>query len=128
MRYSKQRQEILNIVMNSYDHPTAMMIYKRMKNIIPNISLGTVYRNLNILSQKGLIKKISMKDGNDRFDKTVINHNHMYCKYCGKVIDIKAKLNSKQIKKIENETGFKITNCNFNIDGICFECQKEREV
>lgn len=127
MRYSKQRHEILNIVANSCDHPTAMTIYKRVRNVVPNISLGTVYRNLNTLSQEGLIKKISMKDGNDRFDKTISNHNHMYCKYCGKVIDIDVNLDNKKLKKIENETGFKITDCNFKIDGICFECQKERK-
>ncbi len=128
MRYSKQREEILKVVQESCDHPDANTIYIRIKDVIPNVSLGTVYRNLDTLSKNGIIKRIPMKDGNDRFDKTITNHNHMYCEKCGKVIDIDLSLNSKEILNIERETGFKITNCNFKINGLCEKCRKEEEI
>ena len=75
---------------------------------------------------KGLIRKIKLDDGNDRFDKTLCLHNHLKCTTCGKAIDITPKLNSKKIKEIKRKTGFKITDSSFNINGICEKCKKER--
>ena len=126
MRYAKQRQEVLNVVMASNDHPDAKMVYERVKEVIPKISLGTVYRNLNDLVNLNEIKRISIKDGNDRFDKTICNHNHVYCIICGKVMDVNYTISNEDLKKIEKQTGFKITNSNFNIKGICNNCRKER--
>ena len=116
MRYSKQKEEVLKIVLESCNHP----------EIIPNISLGTVYRNLNTLSEEGLIKKVSLENGNDRFDKTLINHNHVICMKCGKMCDVNVLLEKSIVDKIENETGFKITDSNFNINGICKDCMEGR--
>lgn len=127
MRYSKQREEILKIVSEAEDHPTAMMVYDRVKKIMPHVSLGTVYRNLNVLATEGVISKILMKDGYDRFDKTTNNHNHLYCEKCGKIIDIDSCFTNEELRKIEDKTGFKITNCNFKINGICAKCAKERK-
>ena len=126
MRYSKQRDEILNIVLNSCDHPTARMVYEKARRTIPNISLGTVYRNLNILFENGDIKKILTYDGDDRFDKTLTEHNHIHCVICGKVSDINSNLINMDYNRINKETGFKVTECNFNIKGVCQKCIKER--
>lgn len=115
MRYSKQSEEVLNTVLNSNNHPDAKEIYEIVKLKIPNVSLGTVYRNLNTLAKEGLIRKIELDDGNDRFDKTLCQHNHLKCTKCGKVIDITPKLDQKEIKEIERKTGFKITDSSFNI-------------
>lgn len=127
MRYSKQRDEILKTVRESADHPDANTIYKRVLKVMPSISLGTVYRNLDALSKNGDIKRIPMKDGNDRFDKTIISHNHMYCELCNKVVDIDFILSDNEVKNIEKSTGFKITDCNFKINGLCETCKKERK-
>ena len=126
MRYSKQRDEILNVVLTSYNHPTAKMVYEKVRHIIPNISLGTVYRNLNVLSEMGKIKKILTYDGDDRFDKTLTNHNHIHCTVCGKVSDIETSLMNIDCDNVNKETGFKVTECNFNIKGVCQDCVKER--
>lgn len=126
MRYSKQKEEVLKIVLESCNHPDAKDVHKRAKKIIPNISLGTVYRNLNTLSEEGLIKKVSLENGNDRFDKTLINHNHVICMKCGKMCDVNVLLEKSIVDKIENETGFKITDSNFNINGICKDCMEGR--
>ena len=117
---------ILNIVLNSCDHPTAKMVYDKARCIIPNISLGTVYRNLGILSEMCQIRRIPMEDGNDRYDKTLVNHNHIYCEVCGRVCDIDNYMANMDYDKIKKMTGFKVTDSNFNIKGICQECIKER--
>ena len=126
MRYSKQKKEILKVVLDSYNHPDAKEIYRLVKKNIPNISLGTVYRNLNILVNEGLIRKIFIYNGNDRYDKMLTNHNHVICQKCGKLHDISFLLDESNINMFKKETGFKITICNFNINGICEECLKGR--
>lgn len=126
MRYSKQNDEILKVVLESCNHPDAKEIYNLVKKKIPNISLGTVYRNLNILASEGKIRRLLMQDGNDRFDKTLYEHNHVMCVKCGMVCDTDLLIDSNEIKKVENETGFKITSCNFNINGICKDCMEGR--
>ena len=125
MRNTRQRNLVLDIINNSYNHPTAYQVYEECIKEIPNISLGTVYRNLNSLVDNNLIRKIPMSDGNDRFDKTLYNHNHIYCYKCDKLYDVNVLLSKKEINFIENETGFKITDCNFNINGICKDCIKK---
>lgn len=125
MRYSKQNEEILNIVLSSSNHPDARYIYNKVREKIPNISLGTVYRNLNILSDEWKIRKIILDDGNDRFDKTLCDHNHIRCSICGKVVDIKPIINSNELEKIETNTGFKIIDSCFSITGICEDCLKK---
>lgn len=126
MRYSKQRQEVLNFINASTNHPDAKTIYNEVKKTIPKISLGTVYRNLNELVSLDKIKKISIKNGNDRFDKMVCNHNHICCIVCGKIMDINYVISDVDVALIEKKTGFKITNSNFNIKGICNDCRKEK--
>lgn len=88
LKYSRQRQSIQNYLASSYDHPTADMVYMSVKNEYPNISLGTVYRNLNLLTEMGDVVKLSTPNGGDRFDGQTTPHNHFICTKCGKVIDL----------------------------------------
>ncbi len=127
MRYSKQKEEVLKTVQELCNHPDAKDIHKEVKKRIPNVSLGTVYRNLSALADEGLIKKVRLENGNDRFDKTLSNHNHVICVKCGKMCDVNVLLNTSEIDEIEEETGFKITNSNFNINGICKDCMEGRK-
>ena len=125
MRYSYQRNKILEIVRNSNDHPTAKTIYLRCKKEISNISLGTVYRNLNALVLNKEVKKIEIPSDIDRFDKTLYNHYHFYCNNCKQVYDIELK-NIKNINKIiENDTNYIVNGINILVDGICHNCKKE---
>ena len=107
MNYSYQREKIANYILNSCNHPTAEMIYEKVKEELPNISLGTVYRNLNKLSEKGIIKKISMPNHSDRFDKTIHEHFHIYCIKCDKLEDVDYSIKSDIYKKIEQEQNYK---------------------
>ena len=87
-RYSQQRELILNAVRQNPVHPSADDIYHIVKQQNSNISLGTVYRNLNYLSDNGFIKKIQIPNAPDRFDGRTEPHCHMICQKCGKVYDL----------------------------------------
>lgn len=88
VKYSRQREVIKDFLCTRKDHPTADMVYMNVRQQYPNISLGTVYRNLTLLTERGEIRKISVGDGVDHFDADTAPHNHFICKRCGSVIDL----------------------------------------
>lgn len=88
LKYSRQRESIKNSLMNRHDHPTADTLYMSIREEFPNISLGTVYRNLNLLVELGEIRKLSCGEGADRFDADTNPHYHFVCSHCGEVIDL----------------------------------------
>ncbi|MFA5603442.1 MAG: transcriptional repressor [Bacilli bacterium] len=127
MRYSRQRELILTYVQNCDDHPTADMVYKRVRKIIPNISLGTVYRNLNQLCELNLIRKIVFPNKIDRFDKVHHDHGHIYCSNCGRVEDIGKELLVSAYDEIEDRTDFRILSHDVVFAGICDKCLGRKE-
>ena len=88
LKYSKQRESIKNFLVTWYDHPTAETVYLNIRREFPNISLGTVYRNLNLLAEIGEIQKLSPGIGPDRFDGNPAPHYHFICRHCGCVMDL----------------------------------------
>ena len=88
LKYSRQREAIKNYLVGRVDHPTAYMVYTAIRKIYPNISLGTVYRNLTLLADQGEIIKISCGETSDRFDARTENHCHIICEHCGGVSDL----------------------------------------
>lgn len=88
LKYSRQRESIKNYLLETTSHPTADMVYMHVKQEFPNISLGTVYRNLKLLTDLGEAIKITAPDGGDRFDGHVQPHNHFYCIDCGRILDL----------------------------------------
>lgn len=91
-KYSRQRESIKRCLMQRADHPTADMIYSEIQKEYPNISLGTVYRNLNLLVELGEASKLVCGDGYDRFDPDTESHYHFVCRKCGAVSDLKMTL------------------------------------
>ena len=90
LNYSKQREAIRNFLLNTTSHPTADDVYKHIRMIYPNISLGTVYRNLALLVEMGEAIKIQGNDEFDHFDGNTSLHYHFICDCCKKVYDIDA--------------------------------------
>ena len=88
LKYSRQRESIKEFLMTRTDHPTADTVYHQLRKIYPNISLGTVYRNLALLADIGEIQKICTGDGADRFDGQVRPHYHVICTRCHQVMDL----------------------------------------
>ncbi|MDD3341384.1 MAG: transcriptional repressor [Bacilli bacterium] len=126
MKYSKQREIILAIVKESDKHPTAEEVYMEARKRLPSISLGTVYRNLHILVELGMIKQIKGLDEKDRFDKTLKDHGHLLCTVCHKVYDADDVLIDTLKDNIEKESGFVTQSYNIVVTGICHTCMKER--
>ena len=91
MRYSKQRELVLQKVEQLCDHPTAEEIFDLAARECPGLSLGTVYRNLNSLVDAGRVRRVSIPGKADRFDHTLGWHSHLYCNCCGGVVDADVK-------------------------------------
>lgn len=88
LKYSRQREAIKNFLMTRKDHPTADVVYSSVRNEFPNISLGTVYRNLTLLADIGEISRLRVGDGVDHFDADTHPHYHFVCTECGSVVDL----------------------------------------
>ena len=88
LKYSRQRESIKASLMSRHDHPTADALYASIREEFPNISLGTVYRNLNLLVETGEIKKVNCGDGADHFDGNVSEHYHFVCRECRQIYDM----------------------------------------
>ena len=122
--YSKQREEIIEVIKNNYNHPTAEDIYMIVKAQNPAVSRSTVYRNLGLLSEDGIIQKISMLVGPDRYDYIREPHNHIICTKCGKIFDFDYDFKLYSLKnKIKEKTGIEISSKNIAIEGICDKCK-----
>lgn len=129
MRNTKQRDIVLSVVQNSCDHPTAEAIYERCREVMPNISLGTVYRNLRVLEEMGKVRLVRSDQDTLRYDKTVIPHAHVKCLRCGKVSDAMNVDCLKLMTEAREATGFDIVGIEVSLDGICPECkQRESEI
>ena len=87
-RYSKQREAIRSYLLSTKSHPTAEMVYEHIQSEYPNISLGTVYRNLNLLAEQGEILRLECGDGVDHFDGNTMPHYHFFCKGCNRISDL----------------------------------------
>lgn len=91
MNYSRQREEIVHFLKTRKDHPTAEVVYENVRMVYPKISLGTVYRNLTLLSDTGEILRLRLGDGVDHFDADTSEHYHVICNSCGSVTDLEMK-------------------------------------
>ena len=122
LKYSRQRESIKEFLMTRRDHPTADVVYENMKKIYPNISLGTVYRNLSLLSDIGEIQKLSSFGGADHFDGCVTPHCHFMCQKCGQVLDLDTDDMSDLATKASEKFSGKITGYDLRFFGICEKC------
>lgn len=125
VRFSRQRECILNVLKGTDTHPTASWVYERVKNEISNISLGTVYRNLARLSEDGVILRISGDDGVERYDARVKPHYHMLCRLCGGVSDVFIGYADELDRSAEELCGCKIDEHKLMFYGVCNKCCKK---
>ena len=120
--YSKQREEILDVLKDSYNHPTTEEIYNRVKQRNSTSSRGTVYRNLKLLVDKNAILKISMSGAPDRYDFVRRQHSHFICVKCNRVFDFEYDFKSKNLEKKLEADAYSINENSFTVSGICKEC------
>ena len=130
MKYSKQRESILRALAEKLDHPTAEMVYQAVKLEQPNISLGTIYRNLNQLAEQGMLRRISTPFSGDRFDIRTAPHAHLLCTCCGRMLDLEEDLLDAIDQKVLDTAGFQVQDHQLLLSGTCSCCmaQSRRDV
>lgn len=122
LKYSRQRESIKKCLSCRADHPTAETIYLSIKDEFPNISLGTVYRNLSLLSDLGEIRKISGCSGPDRFDARTEPHYHFLCRKCGAVSDLDFSPEMDLNVLAARDFAGRIEEHTLQFYGICADC------
>jgi Fur family ferric uptake transcriptional regulator len=125
-RNTKQRQVILEELQKMRSHPTASKLYVVVRRRLPKISLGTVYRNLELLSRMGIINKFEHSRGEARYDGTVEHHDHLRCVCCGRLDDLSGPPLPLPSKGREDRGGYKITGHRLEFLGICPQCRRVR--
>jgi len=124
-RMSKQRNEILQVLHQLNCHPTADEVYQAVRQKLPHISLGTVYRNLEILSSSGKVKKVQLGGSQMRFDNRTEDHVHIRCIECGRVDDLSIDPLKPCQDDIGEKSGYKIIGRRIEFIGICPACQQD---
>ncbi|HDF0887845.1 TPA: peroxide-responsive transcriptional repressor PerR [Staphylococcus aureus] len=123
VRITPQRQAILRYLISSHTHPTADEIYQALSPDFPNISVATIYNNLRVFKDIGIVKELTYGDSSSRFDFNTHNHYHIICEQCGKIVDFQyPQLNEIEILA-QHMTDFDVTHHRMEIYGVCKECQ-----
>jgi Fe2+ or Zn2+ uptake regulation protein len=121
-RVTKQRKAIFLALQGDKSHPTAEEIYRRVKEQLPSISLATVYRNLKLLSQEGLIQEVTTGDGPSRYDFQTHDHYHFVCDRCERVFDVELQVQS-QFQRHLSRQGFAVRSHDLVFHGFCPACR-----
>ena len=119
MRYSQQRERIFEALNYRYDHPTAETLYQALKPQNPSLSLGTVYRNLNQLVERGKVQRIPFTP--DRYDANVAEHPHFFCTECGSLYDLPVSTGNILQQEVA-ALGFEVQRQDVYFKGICKDC------
>jgi Fe2+ or Zn2+ uptake regulation protein/predicted transcriptional regulator len=127
LRMTHQREVILDELGKCKNHPTADLLYERVKKRLPRISLATVYRNLEILSEAGMIKKLEISGRQKRFDWDLEQHDHIFCVQCRRVDNIEIERDDKLSLPDDQNKGYRISGCRVEFFGICPKCQVKNE-
>ena len=119
----RKRNAILNYLRSTDVHPSAEMVYSHLKQEYPDISLGTVYRNLALFKQQGMIQSIGTVSGVERFDGNVEPHVHFICQCCDSVIDLpQMEVPESLCSRAAEETGGTVATCQLSFTGTCQSC------
>lgn len=124
-RMTRQRKIILEELRNMHSHPTADEVYETVRKRMPRISLGTVYRNLEILSQWGLAQRLDLAGNRRRFDGLTEEHYHVRCVRCGEVEDVPVEPLQTLEESARTNTDFEIIGHRLNFLGVCPGCRDE---
>jgi Fur family ferric uptake transcriptional regulator len=127
-RNTKQRQVILEELRRLTSHPSAATLHEIVRRRLPKISLGTVYRNLELLAQSGLIRKLDLGSGEARFDGIVTPHYHIRCVKCGRVTDAHDPDVNIAYGEDPSAEGFHVLGHQLEFVGICPQCQGVSQV
>lgn len=126
-RYSKKREAILNALRHSDAHPSAEWLYQTLKATHPDLSLGTVYRNLLFFQQQGTVQSVGVVNGQERFDANITPHSHFVCTCCGAVIDLhKIPMDANLNQAVQSQYGFQVERHELTFYGKCQACMQSK--
>lgn len=128
-RFSKKRNSIIECLKCTDTHPNAEWVYNKLKSEYPDLSLATVYRNLNMLKNEGIISSVGVVFNKERFDGRTVPHTHAVCGKCGKIFDIDNIVFPNEIlKDVEKLADFRIEYSKLQLIGICSDCDINEKI
>ena len=124
----RKRNAILSYLQSTKSHPSADMVYADLKKTIPDLSLGTVYRNLAMFRQQGIIASLGTVNGVERFDGNTAPHVHFVCSGCSAVMDMpQLEVPVQMICAVQDRIGGVVESCQLSFSGLCKECYQVKE-
>ncbi|MCH4058060.1 Fur family transcriptional regulator [Lapidilactobacillus gannanensis] len=123
IRITPQRQAVLKLLVNSRSHPTAEAIFNKLKDDFTGISIGTVYNNLRLFKKLGIIQELTYGNEPSHFDYAQVQHFHVVCQHCGKVVDVFYPDLTRIERLAEKITGYQTSGNNIEVYGLCPDCQ-----
>ena len=127
-RSTLQKQAILDVLRSSRKMATAEEVYGRVREKYPNVSLGTVYRNLQNYSQQGLVRRTLLTDGKARFELAGnIHHHHLICLTCGETAEVPWCPVGPEVTAFMTESDFLPVSHQFEVYGYCRQCRRKKE-
>ena len=127
MKYSKQREALLSLLKSTTSHPCADWLYTELRKEFPNISLGTVYRNLSQLTESGAILKIQTASNREHFDGRTHEHCHFVCGECERIYDVELNIAEKLNGVVEEMLGARVDSHSLVFYGVCSECKNVKK-
>ena len=125
-KHFRKRDAILSCLRQTDEHPSAEWVYTKLKAEYPDISLGTVYRNLNLFKEQGLITSLGTDNGVDRLDGNSAPHVHYICNGCGRVLDLpRLQVPADLTSAAERDSGGRVDSFQLTFSGICTNCQNQ---
>ncbi|MBI2329114.1 MAG: transcriptional repressor [Chloroflexi bacterium] len=124
IKRSKQKEVILRVLRSTTSHPTVTWIYDEVRKEIPRISLGTVYRNLKLLRERGEISELNLNSAPSRFEARTDIHYHFICEKCRRVFDVDEPPDKRLKGEVDQKTGFQISSYQIEFRGVCRECRE----
>ncbi len=128
LRMTKQRKVVYDVLLNEpKDHPTASQVFVRAQQMMPTISLATVYNCLDTLAGAGVVKQVNVDREPSRYCGNLSPHGHFHCEQCGKTLDIDLKEGAEPSKAVKIPRGATVDRFELSVRGTCPECAKERK-
>lgn len=129
IRYSKKREAILNLIQGTSCHPSAEWVYQQLRPLHPDLSLGTVYRNLAFFQEHGLVQSVGVVQGQERFDAITSPHSHFVCNCCGTVLDLPDIRPERELERtVSTQYGFAVERCELSFYGLCPNCTDQQNL
>ena len=124
-KHSKKRDAILECIRSTRCHPTADWVYQQLKPEIPDLSLGTVYRNLAMFRSEGIIQSLGTVNGMERYDGNIEPHTHFICTKCGRVTDLHTvELPESIVQEASEAAGGAVNTYQLLFNGTCRDCME----